>query len=100
MLGDDQPVTVAALCRVAHVSRSWVYTQPALLHEIASRRPRGSAAPPPPAAYATEASLLQRLQLAHERNQSLSAEVRHLRDQLAIVYGELRSIKLTVPPAR
>ena len=99
MIQDEQPLSVAALCRQAHVSRSWLYTQPSILEVIAAQRPRPSVASKvsSPAASASEASLLQRLSLAHERNRSLSTEVEQLRDQLAVLYGQLRSLGLNNP---
>ncbi|MBM9469637.1 DUF6262 family protein [Nakamurella leprariae] len=44
-----QPITVVALARHAQVSRSWLYTPPELLADLA-RTP----APPPPAAAPAE----------------------------------------------
>jgi hypothetical protein len=94
MIIDGQPLSVAALSRNAGVSRSWLYTQQALLEKLASQNSRQEAPAPRPTRAASDASLLQRLSLAHERNQALSAEIRQLRDQLATAYGQLRAARL------
>ena len=87
------PLTVAEFCRAARVSRSWLYTQPALLQELASARP--AASPTEPAdERASDQSLLNRLQVAHQRNRELTAEITELREQIAVLYGRLRDVEL------
>lgn len=86
-------LTAAEFCRAARVSRSWLYTQPALLQELARARP---AADPieQTAERATDQSLLTRLQAAHQRNRELTAEITELRVQIALLYGRLRDLDL------
>lgn len=91
-------ITVAALARRAQVSRSFIYTQPALLEAVTRPQPPGPITPPTEQ-RATEQALLQRLSLAHVRNQLLTAEVDQLRAQIAALYGKLRTLKLTQPGA-
>ena len=86
-------LTVAEFCRSARVSRSWIYTQPAILQELAKARP--AAGPTEPTAErATERSLLTRLQAAHQRNRELTAEITELRERIALLYGRLRDADL------
>lgn len=97
-----QPATVAALARQARVSRSWLYAHPELLTDLprpTPDRPTTPAGIPPAAERASEQALRQRLSLAHARNQALTAEVTALRDQIAVLYGELRALKLRAPSA-
>lgn len=82
-------LTVAEFCRAARVSRSWLYTQPALLQELARARP-ATRPTELSAERATDQSLLNRLQAAHQRNRELTAEITELREQIAILYGRLR----------
>lgn len=87
------PLTVAALAAHAHVSRSWLYTQPeilARLRQLADRRPRAGTPLAAPAERASDASLHRRLEMAHQRNKLLQAEVLELRSQLARALGEGR----------
>jgi hypothetical protein len=100
MIRDGHIFTAAELARRARVSRSWLYTQPALLHELTRHQPAPSATPrmQPVADRASESALLQRLRLAHDRNRSLTAEVDKLRAQIAVLYGELRNRKLPTAP--
>ncbi|MCT6733812.1 DUF6262 family protein [Rhodococcus qingshengii] len=87
--------TVAAR---AGVSRSWLYTQPDLKHEIvrirALHRPQHEK-DPPPRQRANENSLRQRLDLAVRRNQELVDENQRLRRQLALALGRSRDDGLT-----
>ncbi len=87
----NEPLTVVALAAQARVSRSWLYTQPDLLAQL--RRldgPRPSAPVNPALDRASQQSLHRRLELAHQRNQLLQAEVQALRTQLARALGERR----------
>ena len=92
-----EPVTFRRVAEAARVSRSWLYAEAEVRTEIerlreAGRRSRDSA-PVPARQRASEASLLARLEAAHERNQALAEENRLLRDQLATVHGQLRAAK-------
>lgn len=86
-------LTVAEFCRTARVSRSWLYTQPAVLQELARAQPAPGPIGPS-ADRATDQSLLTRLQVAHQRNRELTAEITELREQIAILYGRLRDDEL------
>ncbi len=87
------PFTVTGLTAQAGVSRSWLYTQPELLarlRQLAGRRPTEPPSAASPTERASDASLRRRLELAHQRNQLLQAEVHDLRHQLARALGERR----------
>jgi len=95
------PVTFEAVVRKAGVSRSWLYTQPDLRTEIERLRERTGQAPTPQVPTrqrASEASLLQRLETANERNRKLAEENRRLRDQLARALGDQRAARLSTQP--
>ena len=86
-------LTVAEFRRAARVSRFWLYTQPAIPQELSKARP--AAGPTEPTAErATDRSLLNRLQAAHERNRELTAEITELRERIASLYGRLRDVDL------
>lgn len=92
-----QPVSVARLATEAGVSRSWIYTQPELLDEIQQSQP---ATPSNHANHrdrqgASAASLLRRLELAHQRIKQLSDDNHRLRDQLARAHGHRRAERQT-----
>jgi hypothetical protein len=97
-----EPVTIAEFAAAAGVSRSWIYTQPALLERIAalarhpSRPGRGGTVPA--AQRASTASLHRRLELAHQRIQQLNTENQQLRAELARAYGQLRAGAITSQP--
>ena len=89
------PVTFATVAGRAGVSRSWLYTQPDIRDQIRSLRDATRPAPSPaiPARQrTTEASLLTRLETAHERNRKLAEENQRLRRQLALALGENRAL--------
>ena len=90
-------VTIARLANQAGVSRSWIYTQPALLDRIQQlQQHRASAAfVRDTVTRATDDSLRQRLVLAHERINQLRTENQHLRDALAHAHGQLRTARLS-----
>jgi len=103
------PISVARLATEARVSRSWIYAQPELRDRIeqAQASDRAATAPTPqPDPYeghggASPASLLRRLELAHQRIQQLTDDNRRLRDQLAQTYGQHREERQTGrPPLR
>jgi hypothetical protein len=78
-----KPITFQAVARHGGVSRQWLYTQPELRAEIERLRARHPPAPRvPDAERAREASLRQ-------RNTTLLAENRRLRDQIAELKAEL-----------
>ena len=93
---DGRPVTYAAVAADAQVSRAWLYTQPDLRTAIEQlRRVAGGPThtPIPTRQRATEASLLQRLETAHLRNQRLAEENTILRQQLAVGHADLRGAR-------
>lgn len=88
----DQPVTVSVLAQRARVSRSWLYTQSDLLAQIRQEQPRPATTPAVPARQAaSDGSLRQRLQLAHERVRELEADNERLRHALAQALGDQRA---------
>lgn len=89
-------VTVARLANQASVSRSWIYTQPALLDRIQQLQQHRTSADfvRNTVTQATDASLRQRLALAHERINQLRTENQQLRDALAHAHGQLRTARL------
>ena len=91
------PINFAAVAEHAGISRSWLYTQTDLKDEI--RRIRAFREPIPAAATtrrepASEASLRNRLSLAHQRIRELDDENHRLRDQIAQLHGQLRTARL------
>jgi hypothetical protein len=88
------PVTFEAIARTAGVSRSWLYTQTDLRHEIERLRERHRTASPAPLVpdrqRATDTSLLRRLEAATGRIQRLEQDNRELRDALAEALGSQR----------
>jgi len=92
------PVTFQTVVAAAGVSRSWLYTQPDLKVEIQRLRAVVRAAPTstvPLSQKASDASLLQRLEAANQRNHELAAENQQLRRQLARALGDERAARLT-----
>ena len=89
----SHPVTFNAVAETANVSRSWLYTQPALRETIASLRTGHTRASPstPAAQRATAESLRQRLDTTRQDVTRLRAENQTLRDQLALALGEQRA---------
>src|SRR5688500_6182274 len=68
------PLSFEAVARASGVSRSWLYAQADLRAEITRLRDATGRAPSPPipaSQRATDASLLQRLAQANERNRRL-----------------------------
>src|SRR4249919_956186 len=87
-------VTFEAVARAAGVSRSWLYAQADLRVEIERLRDTTQRAPSPPipsSQRASDASLLQRLAEATERNRRLSEENARLRRQLERALGDHRA---------
>ncbi|MDT7720955.1 MAG: hypothetical protein QOE94_1966 [Mycobacterium sp.] len=91
-----QRYTVTDIAARAGVSRAWLYTQIGLrdqIRQLADQRPRR-----PPVVEETQrssdASLRQRLTLAHTRVRELDDENRNLRDQIAHLHGQLRATRI------
>lgn len=100
-LGDTgQQHTVTQIAAHAGVSRSWLYAQPELRDQL--RQLAATPQPSEPAvtqvARSSEASLRQRLSLAHERIRELDNDNRHLRDQIALLHGHLRANRIAETP--
>jgi hypothetical protein len=101
LTNSNQALTVAAVAQQASVSRSWLYTQPDLLHQIREHRPQTAALVTVPRRQAaTDASLKQRLQLAHLRIRELEADNQQLRHTLAQALGDQRARHARQPPQK
>lgn len=89
-------VTIARLANQAGVSRSWIYTQPALRDRLRQLQQHHASAGivRDTVTRATDDSLRQRLALAHERITQLRTENQQLRDALAHAHGQLRTARL------
>ena len=88
------PINFDVVARTAHVSRSWLYTQPDLRHEIERLREASQRSPTPsiPAGQrASDASLLNRLHAATDSNRRLTEENKRLRRQLTHALGDQRA---------
>jgi Family of unknown function (DUF6262) len=86
-------ITFESVATAANVSRSWLYAQPDIRAEIERLRAAGRRAPAtsiPSRQRSSDASLLKRLEVAHDRNRKLANENEALRQQLAEVLGQLR----------
>jgi hypothetical protein len=94
------PITIDALAREAGVSRSWIYSQPDLRAEAerlrARPRPttRGAV---PDRQRSSDASLLQRIEVATQRIRELETDNKRLRDALAEALGERRTASSREP---
>lgn len=89
-----QAITISAVAAHAGVSRAWLYTQAGLRDQISAHRSTTPASPASPAP-ASDASLRQRLTLAHQRIRELTNDNQQLRDQIAAIHGQLRAARLT-----
>lgn len=98
MADAGEPITPARLAARAQVSRSWIYSQPALRDRLRQlqRHQADSAANRQTVTRASNDSLRQRLELAHQRISELRAENQQLRDALAHAYGQLREARLSL----
>lgn len=88
-----QAVTITAVATRAGVSRAWLYTQAGLRDQISASR-RTTHARPAQATPASDASLRQRLALAHDRIRELTSDNQQLRYQIAALHGQLRASRL------
>jgi Family of unknown function (DUF6262) len=92
-----QQRTVTQIAAHAGVSRSWLYAQPELRDQLRQLTAMSETPEPAPLAQfgrGSEASLRQRLTLAHERNRELDNENRQLRNQIAVLHGQLRATRI------
>ncbi|MBI2702368.1 transposase [Mycobacterium gordonae] len=89
--------TITQVATHAGVSRSWLYAQPELRDQLrllnAISEPSASA--PARIEPGSDASLRQRLAIAHERIRELDDETRQLRNQIALLHGQLRTNRIT-----
>lgn len=93
--GTGGPVSFDTVARQAGVSRSWLYTQPAIRAEIERLRQRRSPAatrPVPERQRISDASLRSRLAEANARVRELQAENQRLRTALAEALGSNRDL--------
>ena len=91
---DGLAVSFQAVARRAGVSRQWLYAQPELrarIEQLRDRQPGTTAATVPDAQRARERSLRQRNETLLVDNRRLRAENHTLRDELAVLYGQLRA---------
>lgn len=86
-------VTFTSVAETANVSRSWLYTQPALRDTITALRtePPRPSTKVPAVQRATTESLRQRLDAARQDVTRLRGENQTLRNQLALALGEQRA---------
>lgn len=92
-------ITVASVAKHAQVSRSWIYTQPALIERIQQLKNhlRTTQDTRTTVTRASDDSLRQRLALAHDRIDHLRTENQQLRDALAHAHGQLRTTRTEAP---
>lgn len=95
---DGAAISFQAVADRADVSRSWLYTQTDLKDEI--RRIRALRQPTPghltrSPQPASDASLRQRLTLAHQRIRELDKDNHRLRSQIAHLHGQIRVSRTT-----
>lgn len=88
--------TVMQIATHARVSRSWLYAQPELRDQLRRLTAVSETAESAPARIerGSDASLRQRLILAHERIRELDDENRQLRNQIALLHGQLRANRI------
>jgi Family of unknown function (DUF6262) len=86
------PVSFQNVARRAHVSRQWLYGQPALRAQIEQLRER-PAHGVPARERASDASLQQRVRGLLDDNQALREEVQALKHELALAYGQQRHVR-------
>jgi hypothetical protein len=87
-----ETISFQAVARIGGVSRQWLYTQPELRAEIERLRDRHTAVRRlPDAERAREASLRQRNTTLLAENRRLRDQIAELRAELAIAYGQRRA---------
>nr|WP_325496070.1 DUF6262 family protein [Mycobacterium sp.] len=88
--------TVMQIAAHAGVSRSWLYAQPDLRDQLRRLTTTSEAAESAPARIepGSDASLRRRLTLAHKRIRELDDQNRQLRNQIALLHGELRASRI------
>ena len=87
--------TVMQIAAHAGVSRSWLYAQPQLRDQLRRLTVSETAeSAPARTERGSDASLQQRLTLAHERIRELDNENRQLRNQIAHLHGQLRANRI------
>ena len=95
----DQRYTVTDLAARAGVSRAWLYAQIGLRDQIRQLTDHRPTSPPiDQTQRSSDASLRQRLKLAHARITELDDDNRRLRNQVAQLHGQLRATRLHGPP--
>ena len=90
------PVTFASVATAAGISRSWLYTQADIRHQIQQLRDTSASTAGtaiPARQRATDASLRSQLAAALERNRQLAEENSRLRRQLARALGDQRTAR-------
>jgi len=92
-----QPITFGGLARAAGISRSWIYRQPGLRHQIEQLRqsPPQPTATTRPSHRASDDSLRQQLHLYRNEITRLQAENHALKEQLARHLGTARAASVT-----
>jgi len=95
-----QQRTVTQIAAHAGVSRSWLYAQPELRDQLRQLTAISETAESAPTRTerGSDASLRRRLALAHERIRELDDKNRHLRDQIALLHGQLRANRIAATP--
>jgi hypothetical protein len=91
-----QQISIAAVAARAGVSRAWLYAEPELRQQIqvAASNPRKASPGSRDTEPSSDASLRQRLTLAHQHIRQLTEDNQLLRDQIARLHGQLRLAKL------
>ena len=87
--------TVTQIAAHAGVSRSWLYAQPQLRDQLRRLTVSETAeSAPARTERGSDASLRQRLTLAHERIRELDDENRQLRNQIGLLHGQLSANRI------
>jgi hypothetical protein len=91
-----QSYTVTDIAARAGVSRAWLYTQVGLRDQIRQLTDQRPTSPPviDQTQRSSDASLRQRLTLAHTRIRELDDENRRLQNQVAQLHGQLRATRI------
>jgi len=89
------PITFAAVAQAAGVSRSWLYRQPDLRHEIDQLRDRHGPITIPSTQQASTESLRRRLEADRDEIRRLKQENEQLRREVARRFGQQRADGLT-----